>query len=70
MQEQSKKKLISNMQTQGNVLKTFAIGWPEPELVWYQVNEGGGWDAITNDDKHTINILLNHANVLSQWPSH
>ena len=40
------------------------LGWPEPELQWYYVTDGGNWDEINNDDRHTINILLNHANIL------
>ncbi|ELU00248.1 hypothetical protein CAPTEDRAFT_184217 [Capitella teleta] len=39
-------------------------GWPEPDLQWYKVLSGGSLSPINNDDKHTINILLNHANIL------
>ncbi|KAK2154830.1 hypothetical protein LSH36_256g04074 [Paralvinella palmiformis] len=39
-------------------------GYPEPDLYWYQVTDSGSWRQITNDDKHTINILLNHAALL------
>ena len=48
------------------------LGWPEPELQWYYVTDGGNWDEINNDDRHTINILLNHANILGtpQSPRH
>ncbi len=42
----------------------FVPGWPEPNLHWYKVLDGGNWEELKNDDKHTINILLNHANIL------
>lgn len=42
-------------------------GYPEPELQWYLILDEGGWLPINNDDKHTVNILLNHANILSKW---
>lgn len=41
-------------------------GWPEPDLRWYQVGKGGSRIPMKMDDKHTINILLNHANILDQ----
>ena len=37
-------------------------GWPEPDLQWYKENF---MTPIDNSDKHTVNILLNHANILS-----
>lgn len=39
-------------------------GYPDPDLKWFKVQSGGGLQQVINDDKHTINILLNHANIL------
>ena len=47
-------------------LRSLALsaGWPEPNLKWFKVESGGNLQELKNDDKHTINILLNHANIL------
>lgn len=39
-------------------------GYPDPDLKWYKVQKGGNLQQVITDDKHTINILLNHANIL------
>lgn len=39
-------------------------GYPDPDLKWYKILPGGNLQQVINDDKHTINILLNHANIL------
>ena len=41
-------------------------GWPEPDLKWYKLSKNGEMSHIQNTDKHKINILLNHANILDQ----
>ena len=33
-------------------------------MKWFKVESGGNLQELKNDDKHTINILLNHANIL------
>ena len=38
-------------------------GYPEPDLQWYKENF---MSPINDDDKHAVNILLNHANILGQ----
>ncbi len=40
-------------------------GWPEADLQWYKLLDGGNWNPINNNDKYTVNVLLNHANILS-----
>ena len=40
------------------------LGLPEPDLQWYQKLVGAGRKAINNDDEFSVNILLNHANIL------
>ena len=49
-----------------STLRSLALsaGWPEPNLKWFKVESGGNLQELKNDDKHTINILLNHANIL------
>lgn len=48
------------------ILECRVAGFPEPELKWHKVTSAGTWKQLKNDDKHTINILLNHANILGQ----
>ncbi|CAD5113892.1 unnamed protein product [Dimorphilus gyrociliatus] len=48
------------------IIECRVAGFPEPELKWHKVTSATTWKQLKNDDKHTINILLNHANSLGQ----
>jgi len=39
-------------------------GFPEPDLQWYQIRNGG-LDPISNDDRHIVHILYSHGQELS-----
>lgn len=46
------------------IIECRIAGLPEPDLQWYKVTSANTWDPILTDAKHTINVLLNHANIL------
>lgn len=46
-------------------IECIVAGWPPPDMNWYKVEQQGGLKQITDDDKHSVNLLLSHGNFLS-----
>ena len=48
-----------------NILVASILGYPSPDLQWYQVLSGGNLKAINDDERHRVHVLISYGQTLS-----